>query len=216
MAERKYFVAAPGFAVAFLEVSCEFEYFSGFSLAQKQRSIASFHGAIAEREPGKRILEISSKSAEPLGRELSAFCLTYRTEDGREFPVENVFQSSKVFAQGGPFRDLLEGSAKDAKRDERLRSSGELRCFEWEGRRWTLIPRSLFYDWIYLNALAQHEQLAKQLLEYDVFTDIEWNHNKSINTQARSAAIFVSLSRRGTLEESLKDPEFLKKAYGMR
>lgn len=37
-------------------------------------------------------------------------------------------------------------------------------------------------------------------MKYDGFTDIEFNPEKSINCQARAAALFVSLSRRGLLE----------------
>jgi type I restriction enzyme M protein len=58
--------------------------------------------------------------------------------------------------------------------------------------------------------------LSEEILEYDAFTDIEFNHEKSINCQARSAAIFVSLSRLGKLEEALKNKEEFKKVYSNR
>lgn len=48
---------------------------------------------------------------------------------------------------------------------------------------------------------------------YNVFTDIEFNHKKSINCQARSAAIFVSLKRKGVLEEVINNPELFSKIY---
>ena len=43
------------------------------------------------------------------------------------------------------------------------------------------------------------------IINYDFFTDIEFNHEKSLNCQARSAAIFVSLYQKGLLEECLAD-----------
>ena len=48
-------------------------------------------------------------------------------------------------------------------------------------------------------------ELTKQIIEYDAFTDIEFNPSKSINCQAQAAAIFVSLYRKGILEEALLD-----------
>ena len=48
-------------------------------------------------------------------------------------------------------------------------------------------------------------KLSKQIIEYDAFTDIEFNPTRSINCQAQAAAIFVSLYRKGLLQEALLD-----------
>ena len=64
-----------------------------------------------------------------------------------------------------------------------------------------LIPRTAFYDWLYINALMENADLAEQVMEYDAFTDIEFNPNKSINCQARAAALFVAMKKLGRLEE---------------
>ena len=40
--------------------------------------------------------------------------------------------------------------------------------------------------------------------------EVEFNPEKSINCQARSAAIFVSLWKTGALEDALQDPESFK------
>ena len=53
----------------------EFEWFPGFSVSQKQKSIASFHAAIRRKYPGARPLEISTKGTEALGVKMSAFNL---------------------------------------------------------------------------------------------------------------------------------------------
>ena len=121
-------------------------------------------------------------------------------------PVENVFQSGKVFREGGPYPDLLEVSPKAAKRDERLRTSGPLTGFRYEGVDFPLLPQTAFYDFLYINALLEHEEPAKVVLEYDAFTDVEFNPEKSLNCQAASAAMFVSLHRLGMLD-SAADPE---------
>ncbi len=71
-------------------------------------------------------------------------------------------------------------------------------------------PETYFYNWLYINALNMQEDLAVQVMEYDAFTDIEFNPKKSINCQAEAAAIFVSLKRQGLLEAALEDKEKFK------
>lgn len=144
------------------------------------------------------------------GVELSAFyLLKFVPSLGKSVPVENVFQAGKVFVNGGPFTDLLHVSPKEAKRDERLRSSGRLISFRFEGQDFPLLPQTAFYDYLYLNALLENEKLAKIALEYDAFTDVEFNPDKSINCQAKAAATFVSLSRMGLVERVKEVEEFI-------
>ena len=53
-----------------------------------------------------------------------------------------------------------------------------------------------FYDYIYVKSALQtfdKETLKNGLAEYEWFTDIEFNPKKSVNTQARSAAILKAL-----------------------
>lgn len=50
-------------------------------------------------------------------------------------------------------------------------------------------------------------------MKYDIFTDIEFNDKRSMNCQARSAALFVSLTKRGSVSEFLKDLDKFKKIY---
>ena len=65
----------------------------------------------------------------------------------------------------------------------------------------------MFYTWLYLNALIQNQSLADELLDFDAFTDIEFNPKKSINCQAASAAIFKSLVSKSLIEYSMKSAE---------
>lgn len=214
MAKRICFISRPSEYPIYKEVEVEFEYFNGFALSQKQKSISSMHKSIYKIDDALHILEVSTKSPSPLGVALSAFNLKFFDEvSGQEYPLENIFQSSKVFEQGGPFRDLLFVHPKDAKRDERLKTSGHLISFEYNGAIWGKDPKTMFYDWIYINSLYRNSSLSKKILEYNAFTDIEFNQEKSINCQARSAAIFVSLSKLGKLEEVLNNKEAFKKIY---
>lgn len=202
MAEKKIFKVSDPFADELIT----YTYYPGFAVSQKRKSIASLHEEIKKKYEGSRVLEVSSKSPDELGIKLSAFNLMfYHEELGENRNLENVFQSSKCFEEGGPYRDLLNVHPKDAKRDERLQTSGKLLCFDLYGQKWPLEPKTLFYDYIYIKALSGHIDLLEEALSYDIFTDIEFNHKKSINCQARSLAIAVSLARKGKLEETISD-----------
>jgi hypothetical protein len=195
------FVTGKSFVITY---ATEFEWFAGMSKSQKQKSIVSLHKAALTRENINNPLEISSKSLNPLGVQLSAFNLMIENKDkGISFSVENAFQAGKVFENGGPYLDLLHKTSREAKTDVRLKDSGRLIKFSSNGNDWPLEPLTVFYDWIYINALHRQKHLADQLLSYDAFTDIEFNPVKSINCQAYSAALYVSLVNRNLLEEAL-------------
>lgn len=183
--------------------NCEFTYNSGFSAAQKQKNITAIHNSFGNKFPQKRILEISSKSMQKLGVKLSAFNLTkYVPELGKSVPVECVYQAGKVFEGNIQYKELLEVTPKEAKRDERLSSSGRIVSFSFDGKEYPTEPKNAFYDLLYIAALLEHEKLLDELLEYDAFTDIEFNPQKSINCQARAAAVLVSLVRSGNIDKA--------------
>ena len=179
-----------------------FKWYAGYSLSQKQKSIQSLHNAALERGIAP-ILEISSKSENPLGIQLSAFNLKLRHSDRLTTPVEAAYQSSKVFELGGPFKEFLSLTGREIKKDKRLYQSGKLIAFEFENERWPLEPLTAFYDWLYLMALNQNPDLSKQLLNFKGFSDIAFNPLKSFSCQARSAALYVSLKHHGLIETAL-------------
>ncbi|EHW0655722.1 DarT1-associated NADAR antitoxin family protein [Vibrio parahaemolyticus] len=197
-------------AVGVEEKSIEFKWFPGYSASQKQKSIHELHSA-ALSFGCENILEISSKSSVELGIALSAFNLEIVTQKKQQaFTVESAFQGSKVFEQGGPYLDLFQKSARDAKKDIRLKESGNLTKFRFFNVDFPLIPRTYFYDWLYINALVKNEHLVSELSEYSSFTDIEFNPKKSINCQAHAVALYLSIQNQG-LDRLIKDPvSFLK------
>jgi len=211
MAVRPIFVPALMGNTLVDRIPVEFEWFPGFSKEQKQRSISSLHENSVKKLGLSSILEISSKSADALGVALSAFNLK-RDLEGYASSIESLFQGSKVFVSGGPYVDIYSRSSLDAKRDPRLKTSGKLVEFDFFGERWPLFPRSAFYDWLYISTLLQHRDRLVKLLNYDAFTDIEFNPQKSINCQAYSAALLVSLLRRGLIDadKMLCAKEFLE------
>lgn len=188
----------------------EFPWSSGTSVTQKQKNVAALHRAYSARFPQRQVLEISSKSLQPLGVQLSAFNLKMTVPGlDRPVPVECVYQGGKRFAVGGPYTDLYAASPRDAKRDSRLSSSGMLRGFSFDGTSFPLQPASAFYNWLYLRALMENEELAVQLLDYDGFTDIEFNPNRGVSCQAQTAAVYVSLARQGLLAQCRSGEDFL-------
>ena len=185
----------------------DFEWFAGFSVEQKKKSVNSLHEAFKEKYPTKKVLEISSKSEFDLGIMLSAFNLQIELRHGHKASVESLYQSSKVFQEGGPYDDIRYKSPLEAKRDERLKSSGNVIAFEHKGNRWNIEPKTAFYNWLYLNVLNLNSDLKNQILEYDAFTDIEFNPKKSFSCQANAIALYVSLRRNDVLKESDSIPE---------
>lgn len=186
----------------------DFKWHPGLAVKQKQKSIEELHNSVTTKYPNKSILEISSKSKNAYGNSLSAFNLVFRTNKYKNFiSVETAFQSSKVFRNGGPYSDLLDKTSLDAKKDLRIKNSGDLLCFSFFGEQWSLTPQTAFYDWLYINALSQHTDLIDHIIQYDCFTDIEFNPDKSINCQAQSAALFVALYKTGILKDALRSKD---------
>lgn len=209
MASRPVFIPLKGFPFV-KEVMVEFKWHAGFSVSQKQKSIVEFHEAIDTLGLGKSSLEVSSKSSLEIGTSLSAFNLKVELANGQYVAIENIFQAAKIFEHGGPFKDLLKATPLEAKRDIRLKESGDMLGFRGKEGDWPLEPKTLFYDWIYINALHRQSELASAVLEFDSFTDIEFNPAKSFNCQARSVSLYLALSKSGQLQSLLDDPNKYK------
>lgn len=71
-----------------------------------------------------------------------------------------------------------------------------------EERSFPLEPKTAFYDWLYINALAPHAEWLRQngLNLYKGFTDIEF-------CQARSFALLITLMAKNVLDDAVKSPE---------
>ena len=178
----------------------EFQWNGGFAITQKQKNIKNLHQSI-EKSTGDAALEVSTKSMDPIGVQLSAFELKV----GNSY-LENIFQSSKKYENGGPYLDLLNVSPKDAKKDERHKNSGRLISFIQDGIEWPLEPKTAFYDYIYVLAVIEKFGKNLDLSEYSWFTDIEFNPSKSINCQARAITIYRLIQEKSAFDV-LKDKD---------
>jgi len=207
MAKRAVFVPALNGRKLVSPIEFEFPWSAGLAPIQKRKNIKSLHAVAKSKRNIDKVLEISTKSEDQLGVALSAFNLQLTLANGSTHNIEQIFQAGKVFEKGGPFIDILNKTASAAKTDVRLRNSGKLVGFRLEESDWGLEPTTSFYDWLYLSGLKQHPELAEKLIEFEGFTDIEFNPAHSINCQAAAAALYVSLVRRKELDQVLASPE---------
>ncbi|MDG5494912.1 hypothetical protein [Niveispirillum sp. BGYR6] len=171
------------------------------SIVQKKKNIHELHDAAA-KSGYSPLLEISTKSEATVGVRLSAFSLKYKFR-GSEVPLEAIFQGSKVFENGGPFHDIYEKTAIEAKKDIRIRNHGKIVYFNLYGDIFPNTPLTSFYDWVYAKCLYPHADWLRKLHDFAGFTDIEFNPEKSLNCQARSFAIFIALQKLNLLEEAM-------------
>jgi hypothetical protein len=211
MAERPIFVPDLKSDALVKEVFLCLVWSPGFALVQKEKNIEALHRA-AKAAGYKNILEVSTKSEHKRGQHLSAFHLKVTTKEFGTIPLESAFQGSKVFERGGPFIDLYGAAPREAKRDSRLKESGKLTGFYFEDTQWPLEPKTAFYDWLYATSLYPHRDWINTLTFHDGFSDIEFNPFRSINCQARSIALFLSLMKRRELDAVMQSPAaFLKR-----
>jgi hypothetical protein len=211
MAKRPVFVPTEAGDRLVDQVDIEFTWHSGMAPSQKRKNVVALHQAAAKNGL-VHLLEISSKSEWEVGQKLSAFYVKVPLSDNDEVTtLESAYQGSKVFEQGGPFTDLFSKDSRDAKRDPRLRNSGRLQCFRFQGIDYPLSPATAFYDWLYLKSLFRYrEWLVRRLEEFQGFTDIEFNPERSLNCQARSCATFIALQKRNSLNSSVESFEFFR------
>lgn len=180
----------------------DFVWNPGLAPIQKKRNVKALHESI-----NAPALEVSTKANDEFGQSFSPFNLKI---DG--VPMESVYHASKKYEKAGPFKDLVYHRPLVAKRDPRHEESGEMIGFEYEGEEFPLYPRSFFFNYLYYQAIKENHDLEKlkKLFDYDYFTDIEFNPNKSVTNQARAVTIIKALlDKYGYLPDLTKD-EFLE------
>lgn len=215
MANRPVFLPDSGDSLV-REVGITFDWFPGFSVAQKQRSIAGLHEAGQHELGVSSILEVSTKSPDLLGTRLSAFNLELESEIGTT-SVEAAFQGSKVYQRSGQHPELYRlRSGREVKRALAEFAGEPLVSFRFADEDWPLSPKTAFYDWLYLTALTQEANAAlrSELGRYEAFTDIEFNPARSVNCQARSCALYLALERRSLLTDALRSSQAFRDLLG--
>jgi len=191
-------------------INIEFQWTPGLAFSQQQKNVKSIVEN-AKKEHNLNILEVSTKSMDPIGKKLSAFNLTLNLENlGIEFDpkyitVESAYQGSKIFENGVPCKEIYKKNSSEAKKEIATQSDSVLLNFNFFRDEWPNRPYTAFYNWLYINALNQQNYFIKTLQNFDGYSDINFNPNKSINCQAYSRALYVALFKREILQDVISD-----------
>ncbi len=151
-----------------------------------------FHAAVEHGRP-RLTLEISSRSSDSLGRDLSAMNLPAAGDlHGR--PVEAVYQAAKCYGDGGPDTQLSQSGYEAKRRDRERRRQGPLAGFRHEGRQWPPETGSAFYDWLWTRSALRHcgHGVVERLQRYEGFTD-QFHRPGAFACQAKAAAIVAGM-----------------------
>ena len=156
---------------------------------------AALSEAIIEKNPDLDILETSVVSAEDKGKWLSSFFLKLRLPDGKLAPIESVFHGCKKYKEGGPYTDIMEMKPSEAKKDPRIKNSGDFLGFEFCNHKFPKTPRTAFYDWLVCCALFQSHNrgLLNEAVKHSAFSDVMFFPEHSLNSPAASLARIVTL-----------------------
>lgn len=216
MAQRYVFISKSTYPY-YEKIYVSLDWFGGHALSQKRKCEIGLHQNFLAVYYNYKCLEISGASLMLLGNDLSAMNLSKKTSQGLT-TVESAFQSSRVYSDGerriGPFHEYLFAPGKESKKRVKEASEGLIsREYSFDGMTFYAPDYhiSLFYDYLYMNALLEEENqgVLESLLEggYNAFSDLA---TLSINSQARSAAIFVGLYLAGKLDEIKEFDSYLK------
>ena len=173
--------------------------------------------------PGQKVLEISSRSGETMGKRLSAMYLPARGY--ADVPVESVYQGGKDHGRGPSPAIAAMRSGFAAKQREKARAfvqGAGIEAFHVGGHRFDASTGTAAYDYLWarsaVRALGGPAAAAKALSAYDGFSDVFDRPGKSMACQAQAAAVLrIALNEakrdgplsagRDALPDVLRDPE---------
>lgn len=180
-------------------LNLDFTWHAGMATSQKQKSIRSLHEKALAQKRIHRILEISTKSEEELGKKTSAFSLKIETKEG-VFSLESVYHASKIFPVVGAQKQWMQLSARQSKKESQKFQDqyGKPIGFCIEDTEYFGKSHKLGFTYMYFQALKLKDQEEiNELCLFDAFTDINFLPQKGGNCQAHAAALFVSLRNNG-------------------
>lgn len=186
MAERNFWTIVDGKVAKGL---IHFRWEPGTPISQRRNSCVNMHEAL-DFHCDLKSLDISSASTENFGVALSAFNLTWR---GRT--VECWYQGSKVYSVAGPMHSLYNATSMEAKQSMKNPGLGTLIGFNLEGIEYPMIPKTVFYDYIYLCGMYENYGDKLDLSMYDCFTDVQATVDIDA-CQARSVCLYKLLQMR--------------------
>jgi len=187
----------------------EIKWESGLAVSQKRKNILNLHEAICSKYkvPNEVILEVSTKSFQDIGRTVSSMNMKFVLND-KIYSFESVYQSSKVYIDGilGDIQYLewIDLDGYEAKKRSK-QIALPLKGFVLDNRSFPLEPKTLFFDWLYIQCIDRMNIFHK-IKDYCFFTDIEFSPIKMISTQAQAICKYKDLFERGLVTTFLEKP----------
>ena len=197
MAKREIYLATNKLDIPYKKYTVDIKWNSGFSKTQYEKNLKSLKHEIEKIKELdiRKHLEISTKSDKELGVKLSAKNLNIKVNK-KPMIVEDLYQASKVKDELG----RIIGFKYTYKLDKSVEFPNE--------------PYGMYYDYIYSLALYENPHLLEELTDnYTTFTDIVFNPEKKLNTQARAAALATTLKNNNMLRELVLDMKNFKEYY---
>lgn len=188
MATRPIYISTGNINNPFMEDNINFQWVPGYSYVNKCRRRDSLKREIAKKYDIEKWIEISSISDKDIGKKLSALNLMITLTNDNKYSVETIYQNSKIYKD-----NAIVG-------------------FKFRNTEFENNPYGMYYDYIYMVALYQNKEYHELIKNYYFFTDLFFNPNKSLNTQARAIAIFKTLYDNDYLK-LLEDVSEFKKYY---
>jgi hypothetical protein len=181
----------------------EFKWEPGMSISQRRKSCVNLHQVLYEKF-NSLPLDISSASTTELGVKLSAFNLFWKGKT-----VECWYQGSKVYEGIGPMHKLYDVSSLEAKKSMKIMADKKLIGFNLQGVEYPLSPKTVFYDWIYLQGMVETFGINLDLNDFEYFTDIQAVIDIDA-CQARAVCEYKLLQKQGFLDKIEDFESFIK------
>ena len=133
MANRPIYISTGNINNPFIEDTITFEWIPGYSYVNKCKRRDSLKNSIAKKYNIDKWLEVSSISDKDIGKNLSALNLMITLTNNKSYPVETIYQCSKVY--------------KDS----------SIIGFKFHNTEFENNPYGMYYDYIYMIALYQNK-----------------------------------------------------------
>lgn len=197
MAVRKVFLSLTEYPYV-KEISVTFPWLNGAKQQNVQAVLDAFHDVY----PDVPALEVSLASSQPEGIGAAAMKLPFCLKTQQDVPVGMVYEASKVFADGGPYPELLQLPSRKRGKNCPQPKDGKCIGYRLEETDYPVQPYPYaFFNWLYGCTLRRNPEQAGGVLKFGAFSDLDLGSSKKDrNSPARAAAVYAGLAAAGKLD----------------
>lgn len=164
------------------------------------------HAAFQHLVHDKKVIEFSSKSDHKSVKKLLPGKLT-KVVDGKKMTINKIFKTAeRVSSDDSSANNIIVNVVNKTVVEVAARKEPKTIGYKYDGHIFSSRPRQMFYNYLYINALLEHQDRMAYLAEYDAFSDVQVASSSGNPVPAQAVAIYVSLARLGLLEK-VRDPE---------